>query len=223
MAVPTPPRCWWRSTRCGSSVCRGGICTHWPLSWAATCRSRCTVALRSAPVAASSWQRCWPATRSTGCWPSPRAACRRRRCSPRSTDCARTPTAASRRPGSRSPNPCSRRWPPGDAAQLAPLLGNDLQPAALSLDPADCAARCARASTRARWPGIVSGSGPTCAFLCSSASSAIDVGVELAGAGVCRTVRAASGPVHGARVVPRLGAHLKCDPRLNSRIGLVVT
>jgi 4-diphosphocytidyl-2-C-methyl-D-erythritol kinase len=50
--------------------------------------------------------------------------------------------------------------------------------------------------------GIVSGSGPTCAFLCSSASAAVDVGSELAGAGVCRTVRVASGPVHGARVVP---------------------
>ena len=29
-----------------------------------------------------------------------------------------------------------------------------------------------------------------------------DVGAQLAGAGVCRTVRVASGPVHGARVVP---------------------
>jgi 4-diphosphocytidyl-2-C-methyl-D-erythritol kinase len=30
----------------------------------------------------------------------------------------------------------------------------------------------------------------------------VDIGIELAGAGVCRTVRVASGPVHGARVVP---------------------
>jgi 4-diphosphocytidyl-2-C-methyl-D-erythritol kinase len=50
--------------------------------------------------------------------------------------------------------------------------------------------------------GLVSGSGPTCAFLCSSAQSAVEVSAELAGAGVCRTVRVASGPVHGARVVP---------------------
>jgi len=50
--------------------------------------------------------------------------------------------------------------------------------------------------------GIVSGSGPTCAFLCTSAVSAVDVGTELSGAGVCRTVRVASGPVPGARVVP---------------------
>ena len=50
--------------------------------------------------------------------------------------------------------------------------------------------------------GVVSGSGPTCAFLCASAGAAVDVGTELAGAGVCRTVRVGSGPVHGARVVP---------------------
>jgi len=33
-------------------------------------------------------------------------------------------------------------------------------------------------------------------------TAAIDVGTQLAGAGVCRTVRVASGPVQGARVVP---------------------
>jgi 4-diphosphocytidyl-2-C-methyl-D-erythritol kinase len=49
--------------------------------------------------------------------------------------------------------------------------------------------------------GLVSGSGPTCVFLCSSADAAIDVATELAGVGVCRTVRVAHGPVPGARVV----------------------
>ena len=49
---------------------------------------------------------------------------------------------------------------------------------------------------------LVSGSGPTCAFLCASAQSALEISAELAGAGVCRTVRVARGPVHGARVVP---------------------
>jgi 4-diphosphocytidyl-2-C-methyl-D-erythritol kinase len=89
----------------------------------------------------------------------------------------------------------------GDPAELAPLLGNDLQPAALSLDPG--LRRTLRAGVEAgALAGIVSGSGPTCAFLCASAASAIDVGAQLAGAGVCRTVRVASGPVHGARVVP---------------------
>lgn len=89
----------------------------------------------------------------------------------------------------------------GDPARLAPLLGNDLQPAALSLEPE--LRRTLRAGTEAgALAGIVSGSGPTCAFLCSSADAAVAVGSELAGAGVCRTVRVASGPVHGARVVP---------------------
>ena len=84
---------------------------------------------------------------------------------------------------------------------LAPLLGNDLQPAALSLQPN--LRRTLRAGVEAgALAGIVSGSGPTCAFLCASAEAAVEVGSELAGAGVCRTVRVATGPVHGARVLP---------------------
>lgn len=93
----------------------------------------------------------------------------------------------------------------GDPHRLAPLLGNDLQAAAVSLDPA--LRRTLRAGTEAgALAGIISGSGPTCAFLCESASAAVDVSSELSGAGVCRTVRVASGPVHGARVVPASGA-----------------
>jgi len=89
----------------------------------------------------------------------------------------------------------------GDPSQLAPLLGNDLQPAALSLDPG--LRRTLRAGTEAgALAGIVSGSGPTCAFLCGSATSAVEVATQLSGDGVCRTVRVASGPVQGARVVP---------------------
>ncbi len=99
------------------------------------------------------------------------------------------------------PEPVLAALASGDPAALAPLLGNDLQPASLSLDPG--LRRTLRAGADAgALAGIVSGSGPTCAFLCTSAASAIDIGAELAGAGVCRTVRVASGPVHGARVVP---------------------
>jgi 4-diphosphocytidyl-2-C-methyl-D-erythritol kinase len=99
------------------------------------------------------------------------------------------------------PEPVLAALASGNPVELAPLLGNDLQPAALSLDPG--LRRTLRAGADAgALAGIVSGSGPTCAFLCMSASLAIDVGAELAGAGVCRTVRVASGPVHGARVVP---------------------
>ena len=99
------------------------------------------------------------------------------------------------------PEPLLTALSAGDPYGLAPLLGNDLQPAALSLDPN--LRRTLRAGTEAgALAGIVSGSGPTCAFLCASAEASVDVSAELAGAGVCRTVRVASGPVHGARVVP---------------------
>ncbi|MCH9729452.1 MAG: 4-(cytidine 5'-diphospho)-2-C-methyl-D-erythritol kinase [Actinomycetia bacterium] len=100
-----------------------------------------------------------------------------------------------------SPEPVLAALASGDPAQLAPLLGNDLQPAALSLDAS--VRRTLRAGAEAgALAGVVSGSGPTCAFLCASAGAAVDIGTELAGAGVCRTVRVASGPVQGARVVP---------------------
>jgi 4-diphosphocytidyl-2-C-methyl-D-erythritol kinase len=99
------------------------------------------------------------------------------------------------------PEPLLAALAAGDANELAPLLGNDLQAAAISLDPS--LRRTLRAGAEAgALAGVVSGSGPTCAFLCPTASSAIDVGTQLAGAGVCRTVRVASGPVQGARVVP---------------------
>jgi 4-diphosphocytidyl-2-C-methyl-D-erythritol kinase len=92
----------------------------------------------------------------------------------------------------------------GDPYELAALLGNDLQPAALSLR--SDLRRTLRAGDEAgALAGIISGSGPTCAFLCASESAAVDVGTALSGAGVCRTVRVASGPVHGARVVPDPG------------------
>ncbi|MBK1785543.1 4-(cytidine 5'-diphospho)-2-C-methyl-D-erythritol kinase [Prauserella cavernicola] len=88
----------------------------------------------------------------------------------------------------------------GDPRQLALLLGNDLQAAAVSLRPG--LRRTLRAGVNAgALAGTVSGSGPTCAFVCESAESALEVAAELAGAGVCRTTRVAHGPVPGARVV----------------------
>jgi 4-diphosphocytidyl-2-C-methyl-D-erythritol kinase len=99
------------------------------------------------------------------------------------------------------PGPVLAALAAGDPEQLAPLLGNEMQVAAVSLNPA--LRRALRAGVNAgALAGIVSGSGPTCAFLCTSAASAVDVGAQLSGAGVCRTVRVASGPVPGARVVP---------------------
>ncbi|QIS15738.1 4-(cytidine 5'-diphospho)-2-C-methyl-D-erythritol kinase [Nocardia arthritidis] len=92
----------------------------------------------------------------------------------------------------------------GDPKLLAPLLGNDLQAAALSLKPE--LRRTLRAGVGAgALAGLVSGSGPTCAFLCDSEAAAVAVAAELAGAGVCRSVRTASGPVPGARVLETPG------------------
>ncbi|SNR32766.1 4-diphosphocytidyl-2-C-methyl-D-erythritol kinase [Haloechinothrix alba] len=88
----------------------------------------------------------------------------------------------------------------GDPRQLALLLGNDLQAAAVSLR--SNLRRTLRAGVEAgALAGVVSGSGPTCAFLCTDGDSAVEVAAQLAGAGVCRTVRVAHGPVHGARIV----------------------
>ncbi|GAA4771965.1 4-(cytidine 5'-diphospho)-2-C-methyl-D-erythritol kinase [Actinomycetospora chlora] len=88
----------------------------------------------------------------------------------------------------------------GEAHSLALLLGNDLQAAAVSLDPG--LRRTLRAGVDAgALAGVVSGSGPTCVFLCDGHDAAVRVAAELAGFGVCRTVRVAHGPVPGARVV----------------------
>lgn len=89
----------------------------------------------------------------------------------------------------------------GRPADIAPLLHNDLQPAALSLRPA--LRRTVRAGLDAgALGGIVSGSGPTCAFLAPDEHTAIEVAAELSGAGVARSVRTATGPAPGVRVVP---------------------
>lgn len=89
----------------------------------------------------------------------------------------------------------------GDVRAVAPLLHNDLQPAALSLQP--LLRRTLRAGREAgALAGIVSGSGPTCAFLCADAEAAVGVAAELSGSGVAKAVRTASGPVAGARLVP---------------------
>ena len=89
----------------------------------------------------------------------------------------------------------------GDATAVGPRLSNDLQPAALSLQPG---LRRTLAAGRefGALGAIVSGSGPTCAFLAKSAAHAREIAVSLTGAGVCRAVARASGPAPGAAVVP---------------------
>ncbi|MGP7996304.1 MAG: 4-(cytidine 5'-diphospho)-2-C-methyl-D-erythritol kinase [Streptosporangiaceae bacterium] len=88
----------------------------------------------------------------------------------------------------------------GDPAEVGPLLDNDLQPAAISLQP-----RLRRALAAGREQGalgaIVSGSGPTCAYLARDAIHARDLAVALTGAGVCRSVVTVTGPAPGATVL----------------------
>ncbi len=93
----------------------------------------------------------------------------------------------------------------GDAHGLAPVLTNDLQDAAVSLRP-DLGEVLEAGMAFGALGGIVSGSGPTVAFLTESSESAIDLAVSLTASGVAKDVRRATGPVHGAQVMagPRL-------------------
>jgi 4-diphosphocytidyl-2-C-methyl-D-erythritol kinase len=89
----------------------------------------------------------------------------------------------------------------GDPARLGAALANDLQPPAIALFPALRKTLSAGREFGALG-ALVSGSGPTCYFLARDAGHATDLAVSLSGAGVCRTVAAATGPVPGASVVP---------------------
>ncbi len=88
----------------------------------------------------------------------------------------------------------------GDPARVGPLLSNDLQPAALSLRPG-LRRTLAAGREHGALGSIVSGSGPTCAFLARDAAHASDLAVALTSSGVCRTAVRAGGPVPGAVVV----------------------
>ena len=91
----------------------------------------------------------------------------------------------------------------GDAQAVGKSLANDLQAASCSLRPAlrlvldvghDYGALGA----------IVSGSGPTVAFLVEDEERALDLTVALSASGVVSGVIRATGPTHGARVVETL-------------------
>jgi 4-diphosphocytidyl-2-C-methyl-D-erythritol kinase len=88
----------------------------------------------------------------------------------------------------------------GDAVALGRALNNDLQPAALALRPG-LKQLLDTGRELGALGGIVSGSGPTVAFLARNDEHAVALSAALAGQGVCRSVRRADGPVAGARVV----------------------
>ncbi|MFE0802390.1 4-(cytidine 5'-diphospho)-2-C-methyl-D-erythritol kinase [Streptomyces sp. NPDC058812] len=85
----------------------------------------------------------------------------------------------------------------GDAATLADHLGNDLQPAALSLRPS-LADTLEVGTAAGALAALVSGSGPTTAFLVRDQESARHVAAALQRSGTCRTTRVASSPAPGA-------------------------
>ncbi|WP_403020718.1 4-(cytidine 5'-diphospho)-2-C-methyl-D-erythritol kinase [Salinibacterium sp. GXW1014] len=95
-------------------------------------------------------------------------------------------------------NPVLKALRAGDSAMLAEAMHNDLQAPALHLEP-----RLAKVlelgEENGALAGIVSGSGPTIAFLAADVDSALELQVALSAARL--TAVRATGPVHGARVV----------------------
>lgn len=91
-----------------------------------------------------------------------------------------------------------------DTDQVAEALHNDLQEAAVSLQPilADVLEAGKDLGARA---GVVSGSGPTVAFLVGSQTEAIDLSVGLATNGPTGEILRATGPVPGTQLVHRPG------------------
>ena len=88
----------------------------------------------------------------------------------------------------------------GDAVALGKALSNDLQPAACSLKPALRLILDVGLDYGALG-GLVSGSGPSVAFLAENEEHALDLVVALTSSGVVGNVVRASGPVPGARVI----------------------
>lgn len=86
----------------------------------------------------------------------------------------------------------------GDARMLADAMHNDLQAPALHLEPslADVLELGERNGALA---GIVSGSGPTVAFLTADLDAALELQIALSAARI--TAVRATGPVHGARII----------------------
>ena len=88
----------------------------------------------------------------------------------------------------------------GDPVAVGKYLQYDLQNAACSLRPAlSLVLEVGR--EYGALGAIVSGSGPTVAFLVSDEEAGLDLAVALTASGVVGSVARATGPVHGARVI----------------------
>jgi 4-diphosphocytidyl-2-C-methyl-D-erythritol kinase len=87
----------------------------------------------------------------------------------------------------------------GDSTALGEELRNDLQPAALRLRPS-LRRTLAAGRELGALGALVSGSGPTCAFLAESEDQAVDMAAALSGLDVATSVVRAHGPVPGAAI-----------------------
>ncbi|CAB4339465.1 unannotated protein [freshwater metagenome] len=88
----------------------------------------------------------------------------------------------------------------GDAEAVGKSLHNDLQAPACSLRPAlSLVLEVGR--DYGALGALVSGSGPTVAFLVTDEEAGLDLAVALTASGVVGSVARATGPVHGARVI----------------------
>lgn len=88
----------------------------------------------------------------------------------------------------------------GDPQALGSALQNDLQPAACSLRP-QLSRTLAVGEGGGALGWLVSGSGPTCAFLAGDAKHAAELAAALSAGGTCESVQEVSGPVPGARIL----------------------
>ena len=88
----------------------------------------------------------------------------------------------------------------GDATRVGKSLSNDLQSAACSIRPA-LRLILDTGQEYGALGGIVSGSGPSVAFLVADEDHSLDLAVALTSSGVVGSVARAQGPVHGAKVI----------------------
>lgn len=88
----------------------------------------------------------------------------------------------------------------GDATRVGKTLSNDLQSAACSIRPA-LRLILDMGQEYGALGGIVSGSGPSVAFLVADEDHSLDLAVALTSSGVVGSVARAQGPVHGAKII----------------------
>lgn len=86
----------------------------------------------------------------------------------------------------------------GDPHMLAEVLYNDLQAPALHLEP-ELASIIELGEENGALAGMISGSGPTVAFLAADLDNALELQIALSAARL--NVVRATGPVHGARII----------------------